>query len=221
MAQPERHFDLITLLRDGALHRAEDLAAQLGVTPRTIYRDMDRLTAAGVPVQGTRGQGYQITQAICLPPLTLSSAELEALTLGLAIVSQAADDTLKTAADTLGDKIDAVLSARTIAEAQMWKSAIIPFANPTRNLTHMPLLRSAIKARQKTRLTYTSPQGAVTSRVIRPLHMAYFGRIWTLTAWCELRAAFRVFRLDLIENAEALPDLFIDEPGKSLADYVP
>jgi predicted DNA-binding transcriptional regulator YafY len=85
----------------------------------------------------------------------------------------------------------------------------------------MPLLRSAIKARQKVRLTYTSRETAVTSRVIRPLHMEYWGRVWTLTSWCELRNGFRVFRLDLIESAEALPDLFVDEPGKTLADYVP
>ena len=71
------------------------------------------------------------------------------------------------------------------------------------------------------RLTYTSREGAVTGRVIRPLHMEYWGRAWTLTAWCELREAFRVFRLDLIESTEALPDLFVDEPGKRLADYVP
>ena len=85
----------------------------------------------------------------------------------------------------------------------------------------MPLLRSAIKARQKVRLTYTSRTGAVTGRVVRPLHMEYWGRVWTLTGWCELREGFRVFRLDQIESAEALPDLFVDEPGKSLADYTP
>lgn len=221
MRRTDRLFDIIQILRDGKLHRAQDIADRLEVSTRTIYRDMDTLTASGIPVQGERGVGYMITQAISLPPLTLSTAELEALNLGLAIVAQAADDTLKQAAETLADKVDAVLPAQTIAEADAWRFAVYPFADPTRNLTHMPLLRSAIKARQKVRLTYTSRDGAVTSRVIRPLHMEYWGRVWTLTSWCELREAFRVFRLDLIDSAEALPDLFVDEPGKALADYQP
>ncbi|MFK7838196.1 MAG: helix-turn-helix transcriptional regulator [Sulfitobacter sp.] len=221
MRRTDRLFDIIQILRDGKLHRAQDIAARVEVSTRTIYRDMETLMASGVPVEGERGVGYMITQAISLPPLTLTTAELEALNLGLAVVGQAADDTLKQAADTLAVKIDAVLPAQTIAEAEAWKFAVYPFADPTRNLAHMPLLRAAIKARQKVRLTYTSRQGAVTSRVIRPLHMEYWGRVWTVTAWCELRVAFRVFRLDLIESAEALPDLFTDEPGKRLADYVP
>ena len=162
-----------------------------------------------------------ITEAISLPPLTLTAAELEALNLGLAIVGEAADAALKEAAESLATKIDAVLPAQTIAEAEAWKFAVFPFADPTRNLAHMPLLRAAIKAMQKVRLTYRARDGAVTERIIRPLHMEYWGRVWTLTAWCELRAGFRVFRLDLIEQAEALPELFVDEPGKRLADYDP
>ena len=221
MRRTDRLFDIIQILRDGKLHRAQDMAARLEVSVRTIYRDMETLMASGVPVEGERGVGYMITEAISLPPLTLSVAELEALNLGLAIVGEAADDTLKAAAETLAEKIDAVLPAQTIAEAERWKFAVYPFADPTRNLAHMPLLRAAIRARQKVRLTYTSRDGAVTSRVIRPLHMEYWGRVWTLTAWCELREAFRVFRLDLIDRAEALPDLFVEEPGKRLADYLP
>ncbi|MDF3414014.1 YafY family transcriptional regulator [Sulfitobacter sp. M57] len=221
MRRTDRLFDIIQILRDGKLYRAQDIAERLEVSTRTIYRDMDTLSASGVPIEGERGVGYMITQAISLPPLTLTASELEALNLGLAIVGQAADDALKTASETLADKIDAVLPAQTIAEAEAWKFAVYPFADPTRNLTHMPLLRSAVKARQKVRLTYTSRENAVTSRVIRPLHMEYWGRVWTLTSWCELREGFRVFRLDLIESAEALPDLFVDEPGKTLADYVP
>ena len=136
-------------------------------------------------------------------------------------MAQAADETLKAAADTLSGKIDAVLPTRTVAEADAWKFAVYPYADATRNLAHMPLLRSAIKARQKVRVTYTSRKGAVTGRVIRPLHMEYWGHVWTLTAWCELRNNFRVFRLDLMESTEALPELFVDEPGKRIEDYVP
>ena len=221
MRRSDRLFDIMQILRGGKLHRAQDIAARLKVSARTIYRDMDTLGASGVPVQGARGVGYRVSEDIILPPLTLSAAELEALNLGLAVVAQAADETLKAAADTLSVKIDAVLPTRTVAQADAWKFATYPFANATRNLSHMPLLRSAIKARQKVRITYTSRQGTVTGRVIRPLQMAYWGHVWALTAWCEMRKDFRVFRLDLMESTEALPELFVDEPGKRIEDYVP
>ncbi|WP_187428642.1 hypothetical protein ROLI_012620 [Roseobacter fucihabitans] len=221
MRRTDRLFDIIQILRDGRLHRAQDIATRLEVSTRTIYRDMDTLTASGVPVQGERGVGYMITEAITLPPLTLTVEELEALNLGMAIVAEAADADLKAAALSLADKVDAVLPTQTIAQADAWKFAVYPFADAARGFSHMPILRAAIRAKQKLRITYTSKDAQVSTRVIRPLHMEYWGRVWTLTAWCELRSAFRVFRVDLIQTAEALPELFVDEPGKSLADYAP
>ncbi|MDW4496865.1 YafY family protein [Sulfitobacter sp. D35] len=221
MRRTDRLFDIIQILRDGKLHRAQDIAARLEVSTRTIYRDMDTLAASGVPVEGERGVGYMVREAITLPPLTLTVAELEALNLGVAIVSEAADEELKAAALSLADKIDAVLPTQVVAEADAWKFAVYPFADAARGFAQMPTLRAAIRARQKLRLCYLAKDGSRTDRIVRPLHMEYWGRVWTLTAWCELRAAFRVFRVDLIESAEALPELFVDEPGKRLSDYVP
>jgi len=221
MRRSDRLFDIIQILRDGTLHRAQDIAERLEVSVRTIYRDMDTLIASGVPVQGERGVGYMALDAITLPPLTLTQAELEALNLGMAIVAEAADADLKSAALSLADKIDAVLPSQTIAEADAWKFAVYPFANAARGLAHMTTLRSAIKTRQKLHLTYRRIDQTLTNRTVRPLHMEYWGRVWTLTAWCESRADFRVFRIDLIEQATPLPELFVDEPGKRLSDYQP
>lgn len=219
MRRTDRLFDIIQILRDGNLHRAQDIADRLEVSVRTIYRDMDTLAASGIPVEGERGVGYMVREAITLPPLTLTAAELEALNLGMAIVAEAADPDLKTAALSLADKIDAVLPTETVAEADAWKFAVYPFADAARGLSHMATLRSAIKGRQKLQLSYRRIDNTLTQRRIRPLHMEYWGRVWTLTAWCELRADFRVFRIDLIQEATALPVLFVDEPGKTLADY--
>ncbi|MHA6264024.1 helix-turn-helix transcriptional regulator [Arenibacterium sp. CAU 1754] len=221
MRRTDRLFDIIRILRDGKLHRAQDIADKLEVSVRTIYRDMDTLAASGIPVEGERGVGYMVREAITLPPLTLTAAELEALNLGMAIVAEAADPDLKSAALSLADKIDAVLPTETIAEADAWKFAVYPFADAARGFSHMASLRSAIKGRQKLRLTYRRIDGTLTQRTVRPLHMEYWGRVWTLTAWCELREDFRVFRIDLIEEANPLPELFVDEPGKTLADYHP
>ncbi|QBF31374.1 YafY family protein [Thalassococcus sp. S3] len=221
MRRTDRLFDIIQILRDGKLHRAQDIAARLEVSVRTIYRDMDTLVASGVPVQGERGVGYMAVDAITLPPLTLTPAELEALNLGMAIVAEAADPDLKAAADSLAAKVDAVLPAETIAEADAWKFAVYPFADAARGFSHMATLRGAIKGKQKLHLSYRRIDTTLTARKVRPLHMEYWGRVWTLTAWCELRSDFRVFRVDLIEEASALPELFVDEPGKRLSDYDP
>jgi len=221
MRRTDRLFEIIQILRDGKLHRAQDIAARLEVSTRTIYRDMDTLVASGVPVEGERGVGYMVREQISLPPLTLTPEELEALNLGMAIVAEAADPDLKAAAQSLAAKVDAVLPEQTIAEADAWKFAVYPFADAARGFAHMPTLRSAIKARQKLRLSYRRIDGTLTQRTIRPLHMEYWGRVWTLTAWCETREDFRVFRVDLIKEAAALPELFVDEPGKRLKDYQP
>ena len=221
MRRTDRLFEIIQILRDGKLHRAQDIAAQLEVSTRTIYRDMDTLVASGVPVEGERGVGYLVREQIPLPPLTLTPAELEALNLGMAIVAEAADADLKAAAQSLAAKVDAVLPTEVIAEADAWKFAVYPFADVARGFAHMPTLRAAIKSRQKLALRYRRLDGTLTDRTIRPLHMEYWGRVWTLTAWCETRGDFRVFRVDLIEEVRALPELFLDEPGKTLADYDP
>ncbi|TMV08889.1 YafY family transcriptional regulator [Ruegeria sediminis] len=221
MRRTDRLFDIIRILGDGKLHRAQDIAERLNVSVRTIYRDMETLAASGVPVQGERGVGYTVADQIALPPLNLTPAELEALNLGMAIVAEAADAELRAAAESLAEKIDAVLPTQTIAEGDAWKFAVYPFADTARGLAHMAPLRSAIASRQKLRLSYRGTDGALTERIIRPLQMEYWGRVWTVTGWCELRADFRVFRLDLIEVLVPLPELFTDEPGKRLSDFRP
>ena len=153
MRRTDRLFDIIQILRDGKLHRAQDIADRLEVSVRTIYRDMDTLVASGVPVEGERGVGYMVREQITLPPLNLTTAELEALNLGMAIVAEAADPDLKAAALSLADKIDAVLPTETVAEADAWKFAVYPFADAARGFVHMPALRAAIKSRQKLRLS--------------------------------------------------------------------
>ncbi len=221
MTRADRLFDILQILRGGALHTAHQLADRTGVSLRTLYRDMDTLVGSGVPIEGTRGRGYRLAPVTTLPPLTLTDAELEALNLGLAIAAEVADPALKSAASTLADKIDAVLPQSAPSEADAWKFTASPFANAARGLAQMPTLRAAIQARQKLRITYTGADGSVTSPVIRPLLLEYWSRVWTLTAWCENTNAHAVFRLDLINTSEALPELFTDEAGKSLADFTP
>lgn len=214
-ARAARLSRLMALLRDGARHRASDLAHQTGVTERTIYRDMDRLRGAGFPVEGTRGTGYRVAAEITLPPLNLTRAELEVLHLGLAVIGQGGEESLGEAALSLSDKIDAALPEEPGEDDSRFGHALAPHAGAARGFQHMPSVRAAIRARQKLRIT---PDEGAPLR-LRPLRLDYWGRVWTLLGWDEGVGAFTELRLDRIAALTVLPELFVDEPGQRAADY--
>lgn len=211
----DRLYALIEVLKDGRLHRAEDLASRMDVSMRTIYRDMETLAASGVPIEGARGAGYSSRAAITLPPLNLTETELEALHIGLAVVGNGMEGELRDAAETLSAKIDAVLPEDSGGVAQSFGFAVYPFADAAHGFKHLQPLRTAIRTRQKLRLSLQS--GAVCD--VRPLKMDYWGRVWTCVLWDEAKADFVSLRVDQIDRVDILPGLFVDEPGKRLKDY--
>ena len=204
MARADRLFDILQLLRDGDTVRAADLAAWLGVSERTLYRDMARLAANGVPVTGTPGTGYRLRDETVLPALSLDAEELEALNLGIAIVSEADDPALKAAAARLADKLDAVLPLDGERSMPPLPSEHAPFASMARGFGYIPMLRAAIRARQKVELT--GVDGGIC--VLHPQALDYLGRVWTLHGWSETDGARRSIRVDLITGARALPAFF-------------
>lgn len=215
MARNNRLFSLIATLRGGGLHRAEDLARKFGVSVRTIYRDLDRLAEAGVPVSGTRGSGYRAQADVTLPPMDLSLSELEALHLALAVVSEAGDDELRRAAEGLWARIDAALPEDGADPATIWGHALGRPGGGRRALRHLSAIRAAVRARQK--LALSLDDGA--RLVIRPLELSYWGRVWALTAWSEDDNDFRIFDPTAISEVQVLPQLFVDEPGRRLVDF--
>ncbi|MDO6587582.1 HTH domain-containing protein [Salipiger sp. 1_MG-2023] len=215
MKKPKRLASLMERLKDGRLHSADSLAAALKVSVRTIYRDMDELTAAGIPIAGTRGQGYRALAAITLPPLNLTETELEVLHLGLAAVGAGAAELpeLAQAAQSLSAKIDALLPEE--GHAVPFGFAGHPWRDAAQGFRHMPAFRAAIRARQKLRVTLEDS----ARHDIRPLKIDYWGRIWTCIAWSETAGDFLSIRLDTVAAQVPLPGLFVDEPGKRLDDY--
>ncbi|MEM6825498.1 MAG: WYL domain-containing protein [Pseudomonadota bacterium] len=202
-------------MRDGALHRSADLARQFHVSQRTLFRDIDVLRASGLPIEGTRGLGYRLTAPITLPPLNLTLPELEALNLGLAVVSETTDPDLQAAARSLADKVDVALPNEITGAPEKLALSAYPFTDAQGHFRHLSVLRTAIKARQKLRLR--ANDGALLA--LRPLGLDYRGRVWILIAWLEEDADFRALRVDRIDTCEVLPELFTDEPGRTLADY--
>ena len=210
----DRLVSLIQILRDGRLHRAEHLAQRLSVSQRSIYRDMTTLRASGVPVSGTPGLGYQMQEPVTLPPLNLTLTELEAFHLGMAVVGEGGDPELQEAARSLSAKVDAVLPEDRTQPPTGWGFAMYPFADVAMGFQFMPVFRNAIRARQKVQISYDE-----LVHTLRPLALDYWGRVWTCTAWSETIQNFAVYRLDKMETVEVMPQLFVEEAGKTLIDF--
>ncbi len=216
MKRSDRLFALMQRLKDGRLHTAEAMAQDLGVSVRTIYRDMDTLAASGVPVEGARGSGYTAQEMITLPPLNLTQTELEALHIGLATIGASDTEDLASAARALSDKIDAVLPEDVGTPTGKFGFATYPFAEAAQGFRHMPAFRKAIRARQKLRLRL---EEETKIHVVRPLHLDYWGRIWTCIVWDETDDTFATFRMDRVTDLTLMPGLFVDEASKTLKDF--
>lgn len=214
----DRLFEVIQLLRGGRSRTAREIAEHLEVTERTVYRDIADLIRTGTPIIGTPGKGYALNEPIFLPPLTLNAQEYDALRLGVELVQQVTDKQLASAAIELQVKLEAVLPSRSLRSfSSPIHSAFLSVTEDGRYLTE---LTEAVRRRHRVEILYTDSNEKQTARLIRPLHLEFWGQVWTLTAWCELRTAFRAFRLDRIRQLELTESPFEEEPGKTYEDFL-
>jgi predicted DNA-binding transcriptional regulator YafY len=214
----DRLFQIVQRLR---LRRrtsttAAQLAEELGVSERTIYRDIQDLILSGVPIQGEAGVGYALPSHFDLPPLMFTEDEIEALVLGARVVKSFADKELARAADDVLAKVEAVLPKHMRERLASSTLFAMNFRAPVSE--DMAGLRAAIKEMKKIRFSYEDGRGASTSRVVQPLGLFYWGATWSLGAWCELRVDFRNFRVDRMKQVQILEDRFEPVPGRTLAD---
>lgn len=207
-------------MRRKELTRARDLSEALEVSERTIYRDIQDLVASGVPIEGEAGVGYVLKAGFDLPPLMFKEQEIEALVLGARIVESWADAELAAAASDVIAKVEAVIPERL--RGYMANTALLaPAHHYMEPVTfNMAELRRAVRSHFKVHFRYRNAIAEDSQRTVRPLCIAYFGPVWLLSAWCELREDFRTFRLDRIENFEVRTDRFPSEPGKTLHDFL-
>ena len=218
MRRTDRLFDLIQILRDGRLHTARDMAERLEVSTRTLWRDMATLIAGGLPVEGERGVGYILREPITLPPLTLTEEETEALILALRLLAEGADPGMAGAVERLSGKIMAVLPASRAARAEppVW---IFPGEEALAAARHLPDLRRAIRLGVVMELDYADGEGRESRREVRPLVLEFWGRVWTLAAWCEKRRDFRSFRVDRIASLRDTGRIQAPEAGRDLTAW--
>jgi predicted DNA-binding transcriptional regulator YafY len=220
MRRADRLFEIIQVLRRKKLTRAADLAARLGVSERTVYRDISDMIARGVPIEGEAGVGYIMRPGFDLPPLMFNENEIEALLLGARIIQSWADPELAEAAASAIDKVGAV-SPEPLRK-QLDLIALWAPAEHAREAIAIDqaALRRAIRHHQRIRFVYRDLNERSTARVVRPLIMAFYGPVWLLAAWCEMRKGFRVFRIDRMAEMIVLDGTFEREPGRTAEDFL-
>ena len=219
MRRADRLFQIVQLLRGRRVVTAAELAEELEVSPRTIYRDVQDLLASGVPIEGEAGLGYLLPRGFDLPPLMFDEDEIEALVLGARMVETFGDPTLARRARSVLSKVQHVLPDRL--KPRLEKVALyVPTGIDSEHAAKLEPLRRGVNEKRKVRFEYVDGSGQPSTRKVRPVCMTFWGRTWLATAWCELRRDFRSFRPDRMESVELLDETFVDEEGKDLETFL-
>jgi predicted DNA-binding transcriptional regulator YafY len=215
MRRADRLFQIVQYLRGGRLVTARKLADKLEVSERTIYRDIADLIGSGVPIDGEAGVGYIMRAGFDLPPLMFTREEVTALVAGARLIRAYGGAALARASEEALIKIAAVLPEAARAAAD--RVPIHAYAEQTDPASRERLdeIEATIGNGHLLRLDYTDEAGNRTLRDVRPLGLWFWGKVWTLIAWCELRQGFRLFRIDrIVSTASGAP--FKPDRTKSL-----
>ena len=221
MTKSERLFALALLLRSRRTAiTAETLAERMQVSLRTVYRDIQALISAGVPVTGEPGVGYLVRPGNHLPPLPFTPEEVQALIVGSRMVQAFTDKDLAQGARSAEEKILSVLtdSLKRHAEQQPYRIPILESRDASREIH--AILRRACEQRCKLQVSYRDEQGRASDRVLWPLGMIGWSDCWTLLAWCELRRGYRNFRFDRFQTVAILAEQFEPSDELGLAHYI-
>ncbi|MDP3560420.1 MAG: YafY family protein [Legionellaceae bacterium] len=200
LSRTQRLFELIQILRKHRYPiRGQQLAEELNVSLRTVYRDIVTLQGQGASIDGEPGVGYVLRPGFMLPPLMFSEEEIEALVLGSRWVAHRTDKKLRLAATNVLAKISAVLPEDLRQQLAFSGLLIGPVKTTIENDDEIEaLIRLALRKEFKLQMTYMDVKGEASQRIIWPLALGFFEEIHVIVAWCELREDFRHFRTDRI-----------------------
>jgi predicted DNA-binding transcriptional regulator YafY len=185
-----------------------------------VYRDVLDLVASGVPIQGEPGVGYRLDPAYRLPSMTFTNDEIEALVLGMRMVESWGDADLRTSARSILDKVTHVIAPASRGRLSATALFSIDFESPGSSAESLGPLRRAVNAQRLVQFRYEDQNARASRRRVRPLGLYFWGRTWTLAAWCELRDGFRNFRVDRVGELQVLDERFELVSPCTLADYV-
>jgi predicted DNA-binding transcriptional regulator YafY len=220
MRRADRLFLIIHALRGRRTAlAARRLAETLSVSLRTIYRDVADLQLSGVPIEGEAGIGYMLRKGADIPPLMFTAEELEALVVGTRFVRAFAGARLAGGAQAALLKIEAVLPPE-LRQRAMRSRIFAPARWYEGGSGMIDSLHEAIAAHRVLRVDYLDGEQRSSLREVEPLCLAFWGRAWTLGAWCRLRTDFRNFRPDRIASFEPTGEVFAETPERGLDAYL-
>lgn len=209
MNRSNRLFEIILLLRRAKRPMTADkLAQSLEVTVRTIYRDIAALQTMRIPIEGEAGVGYRMRPGFDLPPLMLTLEEVEAITVGLALLRRTGDKGLLQAAQRVKRKLAEVVPRELQGALDQNALQVSSYGITAPTTVDLTRLRAAIRNEQKLQLIYQGEDGKATERTVQPLALFYYVEVVVLVAWCELRQDFRHFRVDRIAQCVELDASF-------------
>ncbi|MES2948993.1 MAG: YafY family protein [Pseudomonadota bacterium] len=220
MRRADRLFQIVQLIRGRRLTTAAFLAERLEVSERTVYRDVADLQHQGVPIEGEAGVGYRLGSGFELPPLMFSEGEACALVAATRLAQAWLDPALARDAEQALGKILSILPRQTRAAAESLALYAPTFSVDPKIQQRLQTLRQAVQLRRKVSMNYRDVASQASQRSVRPLGCFFWGKVWTLAAWCESRKAFRTFRLDRMDALQLQDAVFRDESGKTLAEFL-
>lgn len=216
----DRLFQIVQVLRGRRLTTAALLAQRLGVSERTVYRDIQALSISGVPVEGEARIGYRLRADFDVPPLMFSGIEVEALVAGLRMLKAWGGGALAAAADPALEKLVAALPPTRRLSAQQSRVFAPAYMHDSKVREAFDVVHGAMGEQRLLRLDYCDAQQRLTERVVQPLGLFFWGNVWLLAAWCTAREDYRSFRLDRCRAIRMLDDHFHETPDRSLNGFL-
>lgn len=220
MKRVERLFQLMQLMRGGRVLTSQHLSEELGVSSRTIYRDIGDLVECGVPIDGQSGVGFLLRDERELPAIIFTEDELQALALGAEMVRVWSDRGLGDASETAIRKLEKVLPRSLKARIHLNGIEVRGVQMPEDDSDKLKIIRGSLKAGEKLALSYSTSEDIVTRRIIRPMWLSCWSGVWSVGAWCELRGELRTFHADRIVGVERTTELFDQTADCGLHDYL-
>jgi predicted DNA-binding transcriptional regulator YafY len=204
-----RLLRLLSLLQRQPDWSGAELAERLGVSARTIRRDMERLRDLGYPVHSTRGvAGYRLGAGVALPPLLLDDEEAVAVAVGLRTAATGVTGIEEASLGALA-KLEQLLPSRLRRRVNALQASTLPVPGdgpgPGVDPEVLVVLATACRDRERLRLTYRDHQGTVGRRALEPYRLVSWGRRWYLVSWDLDREDWRILRVDRVEPATATP----------------
>ncbi len=220
MRRADRLFQIIQYLRNRRLTTAKWLAEKLEVSERTIYRDIQDLMLSSVPIEGEAGVGYVLRYGFDIPPIMFTKDEIEALVIAARLAKTWTGSKLARSTQMALDKIEAVLPdnlKNELTKPRLYTPEILH-----NNITSKRLddIREAINAKKIIQIKYISLKKETSTRELKPLGLFFWGKIWTLAAWCELRKEYRSFRVDNIQRVLVTNNTFKEDENISFNRFL-